>query len=325
MKTISRRQFFKRTAQASAIGVLALAGTNSIAQGSAKPMATVIDLTKCDGCIGEKMPRCVAACRSKNQSRFPEPQKPIGDYWPRKGYEDWSDKQQVSNRLTPYNWTYVQSVTVNGKTVYIPRRCMQCENPPCAQICPFSAYTIHGDSSVVVDPDICFGGAKCRDVCPWGVPARQAGVGLYMKLLPQLAGGGVMYKCDMCHDLINRGQQPACTTACPQQAMTFGPKAEMKKLAQTRSQAIQGHIYGLTENGGTATYYVSSVSFADIDQALHGQGEVDGKPGRSGMPAVTSKLQELDGWAKTMLLAPVATMVTAGWAAWRTMKRDDKE
>ena len=45
---------------------------------------------------------------------------------------------------------------------------------------------------------------------------RQAGVGLYLKLAPKLGGGGVMYKCDMCHDLIQQGKNPACVAACPQ-------------------------------------------------------------------------------------------------------------
>lgn len=325
MTTISRRQFLKRSALASATGAAVLTAIHQPGEAASTPMATVIDLTKCDGCAGQPVPRCVTACKTKNQHRFPQPQKPIPDYWPRKGYEDWSAKQQITNRLTPYNWTYVQQVTVQGKQLSIPRRCMHCENPPCAKLCPFSAYTIHNDSAVVVDPEVCFGGAKCRDVCPWGVPARQAGVGLYMKLMPDYGGGGVMYKCDMCHELVQKGQQPACVSACPQQAMTFGSKEEMKKLVRNRSKEINGHIYGLTENGGTATYYVSPVPFAEIDKALQTQGQVDGKPGQSGMPQAAAKMEEFNNWSAAMLLAPVAGMFAAGWSAWRTMKQDDRE
>jgi Fe-S-cluster-containing dehydrogenase component len=36
--------------------------------------------------------------------------------------------------------------------------------------------------NTVIDHSICFGGAKCRDVCPWGIPQRQASVGIYLKL-----------------------------------------------------------------------------------------------------------------------------------------------
>jgi len=325
VKTISRRQFLKRTALASMVGVATLTGVNETAQAAVEPMATVIDLTKCDGCKGEPVPSCVLECKNKNQSRYPQPKKPILDYWPRKGYEDWSDKQQLTNRLTPYNWLYVQKVTVNGKTVYIPRRCMHCENPPCAKLCPFSAFTVYKDSSVTIDPDVCFGGAKCRDVCPWGIPARQAGVGVYMKLAPTYGGGGVMYKCDMCHDLVENGQQPVCVNVCPRQAMTFGLKAAMKRLANDRTQSVNGYLYGLTENGGTATYYISPVPFADIHSALQATGEVDGKPGRAGMPPVASKMDEFRNLSAAMLVAPIAGMFAAGWSAWRTMKKEGKE
>ena len=99
----------------------------------------------------------------------------------------------------------------------------------------------------------------------------------------------------------------------------------MKQLAEKRRQEMGGFTYGLKENGGTATYYVSPVSFADIDKALHAQGIVDGKPGRSGMPAVSSKLEEFDTLAAAMLVAPVAGVFAAGRAALRGMKQDDKE
>lgn len=324
MKPLSRRQFLKRTAVASLIGATALVGVNEKTQAAADPMATVIDLTKCDGCTGEKIPRCVAACKDKNRSRYPQPQKPIMDYWPRKGFEDWSDKQQVINRLTPYNWIYVQKITVNGSMVYIPRRCMHCDNPPCAKLCPFSAISINPDSAVTIDPEVCFGGAKCRDVCPWGIPARQAGLGLYMKLAPKFGGGGVMYKCDMCHDLVETGQQPVCVNACPRQAMTFGSMSAIKNLAKERKQALNGYLYGMEENGGTATYYVSAVSFAEIDAALIKAGVVDGKPGRSGMPPVAGKMDELGNLSSAMLIAPVAGIFAAGWTAYRSIKRGEE-
>ncbi|MCX8034069.1 MAG: oxidoreductase, partial [Thermodesulfovibrio sp.] len=95
--------------------------------------ATIIDLTKCDGCKGEIMPRCVKACREYNRERFPEPKKPILPYWPRKNYEDWSDKRDKIDTLTPYNWIFVQKINIDGQEVNIPRRCMHCDNPPCVR------------------------------------------------------------------------------------------------------------------------------------------------------------------------------------------------
>ncbi|MZP29881.1 4Fe-4S dicluster domain-containing protein [Heliobacterium undosum] len=328
MTDVSRRTFFRRAIASGVAGAGVLTfGPNGPAFAGADAVGTMIDLTRCDGCAGEKTPRCVAACRQKNQSRFPEPQKPIENYWPQDKHEDWSDKRQVTNRLTPYNWTYVQKVTVQheGKQqdIYVPRRCMHCDNPPCADICPFSAQTKKPEGPVIIDKDLCFGGAKCRDVCPWGIPARQAGVGLYTKLLPKYAGGGVMFKCDLCLDRIRQGESPACVDACPNKAISFGKKSEMRAKAQERAQQIGGYIYGEKENGGTSTFYVSAVPFEAIDQAMKEQA-VDGKPGRPAMPVNAKNIMDsANGKVTGMMVAPVAGVIAAGVVAYRTMKGDE--
>ncbi len=176
--------------------------------------AMLVDLTKCDGCKDEPIPKCVKACREYNKERFPEPKKPIQPYWPRKTYEDWSDKRGKIDNLTPYNWIFVQRISIDGQELYIPRRCMHCDNPPCVRECPFGALTKQPEGNSVINDKLCFGGAKCRDVCPWHIPQRQAGVGIYLKILPKYAGGGVMYKCDLCKDKIKKGEEPACVVAC---------------------------------------------------------------------------------------------------------------
>ncbi|QGG49091.1 4Fe-4S dicluster domain-containing protein [Heliorestis convoluta] len=330
MSNLTRRNFFKRTAISGVVGAAVLtAGKEALASPSEiGTVGTLIDLTRCDGCVHENTPQCVSACRQKNQRRFPEPEKPILDYWPHKTHEDWSDKRELTNRLTPYNWTYVQNVKVqkDGETkeVFVPRRCMHCENPPCAHICPFSANTKTAEGVVVIDDEICFGGAKCRDVCPWEIPARQAGVGLYMKFAPKFGGGGVMYKCDLCIDRLRAGKAPACVDACPNQAILYGQKEALYHEALTRAKAINGYVYGDKENGGTTTFYVSEVPFEDLHQAMVEQ-SIDGKPGRSGMPVgVGNAMDNANNLAKAVLYAPFAGMVAAGVAAYRTMKGDDK-
>lgn len=185
---ISRRGFL---ALSSAIGASLLLGNN--AEAVEGKYATLIDVTKCDGCKDEPIPRCVKACREYNKDRFPEPKKPIQPYWPRKTYEDWSDKKDKIDTLTPYNWIFVQKLNVDGQEINIPRRCMHCDNPPCVRECPFGALTKQPEGNSVINDKICFGGAKCRDVCPWHIPQRQAGVGIYLQILPKYAGGGVMY------------------------------------------------------------------------------------------------------------------------------------
>lgn len=323
---VTRRTFVKRAVVSGVTAAAVLSGTGkALAKAaSADEYATIIDLTKCDGCPNQDTPNCVLACRKKNQGRFPQPERPIQDYWPQPIHEDWSDKQHLTNRLTPYNWTYVQKLVVEHQgrqvKVNLPRRCMHCDNPPCAGLCPFGVNYKTPEGAVVIDADGCFGGAKCRDVCPWEIPQRQAGVGLYKEVAPKYAGGGVMYKCDMCIDLIRKGREPACVTACPNQAIRLGPKEEMRAQARRWVQQNQGYIYGDAENGGTGTFYLSSIPFTAINQAIKEQ-EVDGKPGRPAMQvAVPNPLDEPENMAKAFVLAPVAGLLAAGLSVYKTMK-----
>lgn len=326
----NRRDFIKRSGAALTVGSLMLAtGDKAFAnKNTDSEKGTLIDLTVCDGCKDKDTPACVVACRNKNQQQFPKVnQDELKPYWPQKKYEDWSDKQDVTNRLTPYNWTFVDRVEVehNGKNeeVFIPRRCMHCDHPTCKGLCPFSAISKDEHGAVVIDDGMCMGGAKCRDVCPWDIPQRQAGVGIYMKMAPEYIGGGVMYKCDFCVDLLRQGKQPACVTACPKQAITFGTKEDIYTLAYARAKEINGYVYGDKENGGTATLYVSKVPFAKIDSAIkkHKQETNDLSPGRPAMNIkVENKLDTLSGMALGAAIAPIAGATAAGFAAYRKLK-----
>ncbi len=329
MSDVSRREFLKRSVASGVAGGVALTGLGRYAEASgAAEVGTVIDLTRCDGCTSRSLPACVSACRDKNESRFPEPVEDIPYFWPQKKREDWSKKRGMTDRLTPYNWTFVQEVNVEheGKdhTLYIQRRCMHCDNPPCADLCPFSVLHKMPEGPVLIDHDLCFGGAKCRTVCPWGVPARQSGVGIYLKIAPTLAGGGVMYKCDLCSDRVRAGKRPACVDACPRGAISFGNKQEMRALARKQAEEIGGYLYGERENGGTSTFYVSPVPFEKIHEALVKQKAAQprpGLPGYPGMPVGARNMTETaNGVAWGMLVAPVAGVAAAVGAAYKTMK-----
>ncbi len=332
MPGFTRREFFQRAFAAGLAGGLVLSGLGKQAGAAGRaPVGTVIDLTRCDGCRLAGVPACVRACREENQRRFPRPVDDIGNYWPQKKKEDWSDKRDLITRLTPYNWTFVQKVEVeHGGKLYrlaIPRRCMHCDNPPCANLCPFSAQRKTPEGPVVIDPDLCLGGAKCRQVCPWGIPARQAGVGLYLKIAPRFAGGGVMYKCNLCYDRLKAGRPPACVEACPRQALLIGSKERMRALARERAGQVGGYIYGERENGGTSTFYVSPVPFEKIHAALMQQKAAQANPSAPGFPGmpvgVGNYLDSVNGLALGMAVAPVAGAVAAGVAAYRTMKGDE--
>lgn len=334
MSDFSRREFLKRSIASTVAGGVALTGLGRNAEASgAIPWGTAIDLTRCDGCRTLTQPACVTACRKENRRYFPEPIKEISNYWPQKKTEDWSGKKGLTSRLTPYNWTFVQEVQVEhgGKrhTIAIPRRCMHCDNPPCANLCPFSVLHKMPDGPVLIDHDLCFGGAKCRDVCPWGIPARQAGVGIYLHIAPKVAGGGVMYKCNFCYDRLRSGHAPACAEACPQQAILFGEKEQMRKVAHKRAKEIDGYIYGEKENGGTSTFYVSPVPFEKIDAALIKQKAAQPNPKAPGFPGMAVDIENFtetaNGIAWSMVVAPVAGIAAAAGVAYKTMKGGKKD
>jgi len=304
-KKISRRLFLKAgAATACTLAVPNIASAVSKAD-IHNQLATLIDISKCIGCGA-----CVEACSEVNSSKYPAPRKPFPKMYPKRvPVMDWSDKQDVTDRLTPYNWLFIQSATVekNGEEIEltIPRRCMHCVNPPCVKLCPWGAARQLENGISRIDPDICLGGSKCKSVCPWKIPERQTGVGLYLDFLPSLGGNGVMYKCDRCYDRIADGKLPACIEVCPENVQTIGPRDEIIKQAHTLAKETNGYIYGEKENGGTNTIYVSPVPFEELNKAIE---KGKGKPHLNPVKNVMANANNL---GTAMLIAPVAGVVAA--------------
>lgn len=319
---MNRRTFITTSAAAGTLTLLPK--TRAEAAVGPDSFATLIDLEKCDGCADKSAPLCMTSCREGRKESFPSPPKEqLKDYWPQKKHEDWSDKRHLKDRFTPYNWIFVQQVDVDGRTISIPRRCMHCDNPPCAKLCPFGVNHKTTEGPVYIDNHLCFGGAKCRSVCPWSVPQRQAGVGIYtlwQKYLP--VGGGVMFKCDLCRNRLARGKKPLCIVACPKKAMEIGRREDIIKKAETLRQKYDGDIYGMTENGGTSTLYVSPVPFSKIDDALIDQSRKKKKVVRLNNPG--NMLEKQRHWAFLSIFSPFLGIVAAlGFAA--KTNQEDKE
>jgi len=299
---LSRRRFLASLGLGG-LGLLLPQGAQAAKSPADEELATLHDLSKCVGCGA-----CVEACRETNAPKFPEPTRPFPKMFPSTvKVEDWSTKRQITDRLTPYNWLYIQSARgqFQGQRfeIHIPRRCMHCQNPPCANLCPWGAAARQKNGVVRIDDQICLGGAKCKTVCPWKIPMRQTGVGLYLKLMPRYGGNGVMYKCDRCFDRLAKGQKPACIEACPYEVQEIGPRSEMVAKAHALARNMGGYIYGETENGGTNSLYVSPVPFDILDAA------VTTGPGKPDLAKAPDMMADETRMAYAALFAPVAGIV----------------
>jgi Fe-S-cluster-containing dehydrogenase component len=118
---------------------------------------------------------------------------------------------------------------------WMPKKCFQCDNPPCVKVCPVGATYKRSDGIVLVDNKRCIGCRFCMAACPysarvfnWGRPKppeeRHGEVYSPETSSPSLVG--TVEKCDFCPDTIRRGELPPCIPACPNGALYFGDEID---------------------------------------------------------------------------------------------------
>jgi hypothetical protein len=91
--------------------------------------------------------------------------------------------------------------------------------------------------------------------CPFEIPTYEYDEPLTPRIM----------KCTLCHPRITKGLLPGCVEACPTEALSFGRREDMIKLARQRIDKYPDryidHIYGEHEMGGTNWLYLSGVPF----------------------------------------------------------------
>ena len=244
----SRRHFIRGIAAGAGtvfFGVRASAGT-SVEDFAGYPdrLGMLVDVSLCIGCR-----KCEEACKQSNQ--LPPSTVPL---------EDMSifDRQR---RTDVENYTVVNryaSDQPDKPPVFIKKQCMHCEEPACASACLVGALTKSKEGAVLYNKEVCLGCRYCMIACPFNIPAYE----YHNPRSPQIR------KCTLCYERIKNGEVPACVASCPKEAITFGKRMDLIKLAREKIMKhpgkYQDHIYGVTEAGGTSWLYISELPFATL-------------------------------------------------------------
>ncbi len=181
----------------------------------------VIDLRKCVGCTA-----CTVACIAENKL-------PPGVVYRPVTIEEVGTYPNVSMK-------------------FLPRPCMQCDEPPCTEVCPVTATYKNEEGIVVIDYDQCIGCRSCISACPYGARTfdfgqtytqatpdgfdfilGQSNADDYERLANVEYGDnrarvgrnspvGNARKCHFCLHRIKDGMLPACTSTCIGRATYFG-------------------------------------------------------------------------------------------------------
>ena len=208
-------------------------------------MGVLVDTTVCVGCRS-----CEWACKVAHGRPTP----PLATYEDRSVYKEQRrpkpDAVTVVNEYRPEKG--------DDPPVYVKAQCMHCDHPSCVSACIVGAFSKEENGSVVWDTNKCIGCRYCLVACPFQVPSFEFGEALR----PDIA------KCDFCNSRTKDGKLPACVEICPVEALTYGPRTELIKVARERirrnPERYNHHIYGENEAGGTSWMYMASKDFASL-------------------------------------------------------------
>jgi molybdopterin-containing oxidoreductase family iron-sulfur binding subunit len=216
--------------------------------------AMLIDLRKCVGCHG-----CTVACMSEN--KLP----PGVVYRPVKEFQ---------------RGTYP-----NPRRIFVPRPCMQCDEPPCVAECPkpgkggatWKETEGVGAGLVMIDYQQCIGCGACVGACPYEARTLDEGefytakspepqkyecmtsfeYGMPSKRTKDSPPIEKARKCHFCVHRLQNGMLPECVTTCVGRATYFGdvndPESEISKVIKVNK------VQTLKSKKGTKprVYYIS--------------------------------------------------------------------
>lgn len=151
------------------------------------------DADRCSACKA-----CMIACKDKNNAPLGAKYRKVIDV----EHGTWEEAEGV---LTPQN-VYLYSVSI---------ACNHCAQPACVENCPQGAMIKRDDGIVYVDTEACIGCGTCAESCPYDAP----------RINEETKVSG---KCDLCRDLLDAGENPACVDACLMRCLQVGDIEELR-------------------------------------------------------------------------------------------------
>jgi Fe-S-cluster-containing dehydrogenase component/formate-dependent nitrite reductase membrane component NrfD len=158
-----------------------------------------IDLRKCIGCHA-----CTIACKAEHQI-------PVG-----------------VNRC----WvkTVEKGTFPETRRFFFPVLCNQCDEAPCARICPTNALFKRRDGIVDLNGESCIGCRACMEACPYDQ--------LFIDPNTHTAE-----KCNFCANRVENRLQPACVSVCPTECRIFGdlddPASEVARIVEREAFMVR--------------------------------------------------------------------------------------
>ncbi len=206
------------------------------------------DITRCIGCR-----KCEEACNKVNQ--LPAPEIPFDDLTVLDKVRRTDDKTYtVVNQFSKG----LGSDTMDTSTVYVKKQCNHCLEPACASACFVKALNKTKTGAVSYNASLCVGCRYCMIACPFNIPAYEYGNAFSPRIM----------KCTMCQPRLEKGQLPECVESCPKEALTFGTRKQLLKIANQRIKKYPkryiDHVYGEDEMGGTSWLYLTGTPFGQI-------------------------------------------------------------
>ncbi|MCP4162443.1 MAG: 4Fe-4S dicluster domain-containing protein [Deltaproteobacteria bacterium] len=241
---MSRRKFIGWFGAAS--GALLVSGKARASgkefKGFPKSNGVLHDTALCVGCR-----TCESVCNKEN--KLGKPDKPFTDLTVLK------EKRRTTNDA----YTVVNKFETKKGVLFAKKQCNHCLEPACASVCFVKAFKKDKTGAVTYDADVCVGCRYCMVACPFDVPTYEYDD----PFTPEVK------KCTLCKPRIDAGKLPACVEGCPKDALIFGERKKLLKIARKRiekhPERYEDHIYGEKEMGGTSWLYLSPAKFEEID------------------------------------------------------------